>query len=496
MVSVDLGASSGRVAVGLFDGTRLSLKEVKRFPNIPVQAHDRLYWDALRLYDGILEGLQAAACTAGPAVSVAVDGWGVDFGLLDSAGHLLGNPVHYRDTRTEKAFVQVCERIGPRNLFFATGVQLLPINTLHQLWAMRAEGDPALEVAETMLMMPDLFHYWLCGVAAQEWTEATTTQCYDLADGEWAWGLLDSLDLPNQLFGELVASGTTLGPLRQEVAEASGMARAVVIAGASHDTASAIAAVPFEAHGSLYVSSGTWSVVGTEVASPVVNEGSFVANLTNEGGPHGTYQLMSNMTGLWLLQECQRAWSLSAQGWDLPDLLAIAERSRPLRSLIDPNAAVFAPPGDMPKRIAAACRASGQEVPEDRGEVVRCILESLALAYRQRTEAIATMVGRTPPAIHIVGGGSLNTLLCQWTADATGLPVLAGPSEASEVGNLLVQAMALGELASVEDSRSVVRASFPPVLYEPVHSQAWDDAYKRFEEIAGTATATAGRGRA
>jgi rhamnulokinase len=489
MVSVDLGANSGRVAVGRFDGRRLRLDELKRFPNVPVQVHDRLYWDALRLYDGILEGLRAAAYDGERIASVAVDGWGVDFALLDQAGHLLGNPVHYRDPRTEKAFVEVGACVAPRELFQATGVQLLPINTVYQLWAMRAAGDPALEAASTMLMMPDLFHYWLSGAAAQEWTEATTTQCYDLGGRDWAWDVLDRLGLPKQLFGGVVPSGTVLGPVRPGVVEATGLAGAVVIAAASHDTASAIAAVPFEAPGSLYLSSGTWSVLGTQVPSPVVDDHSYAANLTNEGGPFGSYQLMSNLTGLWLLQECQRAWSRSGQSWELQDLLALAEAAPPLRRLVDPNASAFVAPGDMPRRIAAACRSTGQDVPEDPGDVVRCILESLALLYRGTAEVLAAVSGMAPPALHIVGGGSLNALLCQWTADATGLPVWAGPAEASEVGNLLVQAIALGELASADEARSVVRESFPLALYEPAPNQAWDDAYERFKQLKlGTAS--------
>jgi len=485
MVSVDLGANSGRVALGHFDGKRLSLTELKRFPNIPVQVHGRLHWDALRLYDGILEGLRLAARDdGGPIASVAVDGWGVDFALLDKAGRLLGNPVHYRDRRTDKAFQEVCAQVPPRELFQATGNQLLPINTVHQLWAMRAARDPALEMASTLLMMPDLFHFWLSGVAAQEWTEATTSQCYDLARGDWAWGVLDRLGLPKQLFGDVVPSGTVLGVVRPEVADATGMSGASVIAGASHDTASAIAAVPFTAPGAFYVSSGTWSVMGTEVAAPVVDEHCFAANLTNEGGPHGSYQLMSNLTGLWLLQECERAWSLSGHSLALPELLALVEAAAPMRSLVDPNAAAFVAPGDMPARLAASCRTSGQDVPNTPGELVRCILESLALAYRQTAELIARVSGRSPEAVHIVGGGSLNALLCQWTADATGLPVWAGPSEASELGSLLVQAMALGELASADDARAVVRESFPPVLYEPGGRQRWDDASERFKKLS------------
>ncbi|MGC8626082.1 MAG: rhamnulokinase [Acidimicrobiales bacterium] len=485
MVSVDLGANSGRVAVGNFDGSRLSVAEVNRFANVPVLAHDRLYWDALRLYDGILEGLGLASRAARqPVASVAVDAWGVDFAIVDKAGHLLGNPVHYRDRRTEQAFEDVRALVAPREIFQATGVQLLPINTLYQLWAMQQAGDPALEKGSSLLMMPDLFNYWLGGVAAQEWTEATTTQCYDIGAGKWAWGLLGRLGLPAWPFGEVVPSGTVLGPLRPQVAEAVGAGNALVIAVASHDTASAVAAVPFQEPGCFFVSSGTWSALGAQMPKPVVDDRSFAAKLTNEGGPGGTSLLMGNLTGLWLLQECQRKWYRSRGVSDLSQLLALAEAAPAMRSLVDPNAPEFMPPGDMPARIAAACRSTGQEVPESPGEVVRCILESLAFMYRQAVEVIAGVTGRWPPALHIVGGGSLNSLLCQWTADATGLPVWAGPSEASEVGNLLVQAMALGELATTDEARALVRSSFPPVLYEPGDREPWDDSYDRFRRLA------------
>lgn len=485
LVSVDLGAQSGRVAVGSFDGRRLSVSEVHRFPNVPVRAHERLHWDPLRLLDGILEGLRMAAHQGeGPLVSVGVDGWGVDFALLDRAGRMLQNPVHYRDRRTESAFREVCRKVPSRRIFDRTGIQLMPINTLYQLWAMQQDADPVLDVAATMLLMPDLFHYWLSGVARCELTEATTTQCYDPIAGDWAWDLLEDLGLPRHLFGEVVPPGTVLGPLRPEVAEGTGLSGARVIATASHDTASAIAAVPFRQPGAAYISSGTWSIVGREVPKPVIDDRSFAANLTNEGGPAGTFQLMSNVTGLWLLQECQRTWGQSGQTSDLATLVTMAEAARPFASLVDPNDAVFAPPGDMPARIAGWCRSTGQALPEGPGAMVRCVLESLTLAYRQTIDLLTDASGSAPSAVHIVGGGSRNAMLCQWTADATGLPVWAGPTEASEVGNLLVQAIALGELSSLDEARAVVAASFPPTLYQPGHKAAWDEAYGRSQQLA------------
>jgi rhamnulokinase len=484
MVSVDLGAQSGRVALGSFDGRRLEVSEVHRFPNVPVRVHDRLQWDALQLYAGVLDGMRAATRQSGTSVvSVAVDGWGVDFALLDRSGRLLQNPVHYRDRRTESAFREVCAQVPARQLFARTGIQLMPINTIYQLWSMVAGQDPVLDVAKDLLLMPDLFHYWLSGVARRELTEATTTQCYDPVAGDWAWDLLERLGLPSHLFGEIVAPGTILGDLRPEVAEDTGLTGAAVISPASHDTASAIAAVPFREPGSAYVSSGTWSVVGTEVTRPVIDDRSFSANLTNEGGPSGTFQLMSNATGLWLLHECQRTWEQHGHRWEFSELAALAGAAPPLASLVDPNAAAFVAPGDMPGRIADWCRRTGQEVPEGPGEMVRCLLESLTLVYRQTIELLTAVSGVSPPAVHIVGGGSRNELLCQWTADATGLPVWAGPTEASEVGNLLVQAMALGELGSLEDARAVAGESFSPVLYEPCQPGPWDEAYGRFKQL-------------
>lgn len=485
LVSVDLGAQSGRVALGSFNGDRLEVLEVSRFANVPVSAHGRLYWDALRLYDGLTEGLRVAARQSGtPVSSIGVDGWGVDFALLDRAGHLLQNPVHYRDKRTEGALAEVCARVPPRELFQATGTQLMPINTLFQLWSMMAAGEPVLEVASRLLLVPDLFHYWLSGVARCERTEATTTQCYDPVSGDWAWDLLHKLGLPVHLFAEVVPPGTVLGPLRAEVADETGLRGTRVIAPASHDTASAIAAVPFRQPGSAYISSGTWSLVGTEVTAPVVEDGAFVANLTNEAGAGGTTQLLGNVTGLWLLHECKRTWQLQGRDWDFADLAAMAELAPALSALVAPDDALFAAPGDMPQRIADWCRLTGQTPPDGPGAVVRCVLESLALAHRRAVESVASASRTSPAAIHMVGGGVHNPLLCQWTADATGLPVWAGPAEASEIGNLLVQAIALGELGSLQEARAVVAASFPPLLYPPCHTDRWEEAYARFQQLA------------
>jgi len=492
MVAVDLGAQSGRVAVGLLDEGRLSLEEVHRFANTPVAAGGTLYWDALSLYRGVLEGLRAAARKAGGQVdSVGVDTWGVDFALLDRAGRLLQNPVHHRDARSERGMEHALARVSSRELYERTGIQLMPINTVFQLAAMVEERDPALEAAETLLLIPDLLHYWLSGALGCERTNASTTACLDPRRGSWAYDLLTRLRIPARLFPDLVPPGTALGPLRGDVLRETRLHGAQVVAPATHDTASAVAAVPFRSAGAVYVSAGTWSLVGVEVPQPLIDERTFAANLTNEGGVADTTRLLRNVTGLWLLHECRRTWAEEGCDWTFDELLAQAEEAPPLRSLVDPDHPSFAPPGDMPARIRAFCEQGGQPSPSSPGEVVRCVLESIVLGQRRAVDLLRTAAGADPAELHVVGGGARNRLLCRWTADATGLPVLAGPEEATLVGNLVVQAMGLGELRSLEEARDVVRSSFAPTVYEPGERERWDEAYARFQGVAGSGRAVA-----
>lgn len=485
MVAVDLGAQSGRVALGRYDGERLSVAEVHRFPNVPVRTQGRLQWDVLRLYQDVLEGLRSAGREAGRVDSVGVDSWGVDFGLLDRKGRLVQNPVHYRDARRASAVEHVLARVPARELYERTGIQLMPINTVFELAAMVAEDDPAVGVAETLLLIPDLFHYWLGGVRASEFTNATTTQCFDPREGAWALDLLERLQIPARLLPEVARPGTVLGPLSADVAAETRLDAAVVVAGATHDTGAAVAAVPFRRPGSAYISAGTWSLVGVEVDRPVIDDRTFAANLTNEGGVAGTFRLLRNVTGLWLLHECRRTWALQDREYGFDELVALAPDAPALRSFVDPNDALFAAPGDMPRRVRDFCVSTGQEAPDEPAAVVRCILESLALKHWQTIELLREAAGAAPSEVHVVGGGARNELLCRWTADAAGLPVLAGPAEATEIGNLAVQAIALGELASLDEAREVVRASFPPTVYEPHASAAWREARDRFEKITG-----------
>jgi rhamnulokinase len=480
LAAVDLGAQSGRVAIGSFDGERLSVDEVRRFPNVPVEREGVLRWDVERLRDHVWEGLrQAAAVTR--VDSVAVDSWAVDFGLLDAGGRLLQDPVHYRDGRRAAAFEKVLELVGRRELYERTAVQLLPINTLFELAATAMERDPALGRARRLLMIPDLFHHWLCGSESGERTNASTTQCFDPHSGDWARDLLERVGVPTAILPAVVAPGTRLGDVRKAD---TGLAGAAVIATATHDTASAVAAVPLAGNCGAYLSVGTWSLVGIESDAPLVDDAAYRANLTNEGGVAGTYRVLRNITGLWLLHECRRVWAEAGRRYEFDELVALARSAPPHRSLIDPNAPLFSEPGDMPARIAAYCAETGQESPSDDAAMVRCVLESLALKHAETVETLARVSGRELDRLHVVGGGANNELLCAWTADAAQRPVVAGPAEATLVGNLLVQAIALGDLSSLAEGRELVRRSFTPVIYEPTGDAAWDEARARFATLA------------
>jgi rhamnulokinase len=473
--AVDLGAQSGRVAVGRFDGERLSVEEVHRFPNIPVRVRGTLHWDVLRLYGDVLDGLRAAASVT-KVESVAVDSWGVDFGLLDRAGRLVQNPVHYRDSRRAAAVESVYAKVGARTLYDRTGIQLMPINTVFELAAMAAEPDPVLAAADRLLLIPDLFHHWLCGSKTTELTNATTTQCYDARAGTWAVDLLEQLGVPVHLLPEVVGPTTRLGPVTDE---ASGAAGATVVAAATHDTGSAVAGTPLGGEHAAFMSVGTWSLVGVECSAPVLGDDAFRANLTNEGGVGGTFRVLRNVTGLWLLEECRRHW-----GRTVDELLAAALAEPPLRSFVDPNDPVFAAPGDLPTRIVDVCAQTEQPRPASEGAIVRCILESLALKHAETVDLLARVTDRRLDELHVVGGGARNELLCAWTAAAAERVVHAGPAEATLVGNLLVQAMALGELESLADAREVVRRSFSPRRYEPETSAAWREARERFAALS------------
>lgn len=490
-LAFDLGAESGRAVVGAFDDERLALEEMHRFPNGPTRLLNSLYWSPLHLFSEMKNGLaKTLHQMEGGVAALGVDTWGVDFGLLDRTGQLIGLPYHYRDSRTDGMVERACELVPREDIFNQTGIQFMQLNTLTQLLAMAQQKSPQLDIAETLLMMPDLFNYWFTGQKSCEYTIASTSQCYNMTQGQWAIPLLESLGLPTHIFLNVVQPGTMIGALLPAIADEVGAKSELpVIAPGTHDTASAVAAVPVtdaEKGSFAYISSGTWSLMGVETATPVINAKSLAYNFTNEGGVQNTIRLLKNIMGLWLVQESRRTWANQGQTLSYDELTRLAGEAPAFTALVDPDNAAFFAPGDMPARIAAECARTGQTLPDSKGAVVRCALESLALKYRWVVETLAALTGQAVNVIHIVGGGSQNRLLNQFTADATGCQVVAGPVEATAIGNILMQMLAVGRIGSLSQGRDLVRRSFPVESYEPQDRSGWDEAYGRFLKLLGT----------
>ena len=484
MLAIDLGASSGRGIVGAFDGERLTLRENHRFSNDPVNLCGRLYWDIMRIFHEIKLTVQKTELDGDAVSSIGIDTWGVDYGLLDRAGRLLSNPVHYRDTRTEGAQELVSRTVPAEELYRVAGIQTLNFNTVYQLAVEREEAPEKLAQAERMLNIPDLLNYFLTGRMANEYTILSTGALLDAKKRDYAWELLDRLGIPRRLFGDVTAPGTDLGTLLPQVQGETGKTDAHVLTVASHDTASAVIAVPSEEKDFLYISSGTWSLMGTELSDPLINAESRAANFTNEGGACGTVRFLKNIMGLWIIQESRRQWRREGKDYSFAQMEAWAKESTPFRSLIDVDDSDFATPGDMPEKIRAYCKRTAQPVPESVGEVVRCIYESLALKYRSVAERVMELMGRRARVIHVVGGGTKDRFLSQLTADACGIPVCAGPEEATAIGNLMMQLMAAGEVSDLGQARRVVAASFETKQYLPTADRnMWDEAYGRIRTL-------------
>jgi rhamnulokinase len=491
-LALDLGAESGRGLLGHFDGKCLVLEEAHRFPNGPVQMLDTLYWDLPRLFEEIKTALGKGATLSGGLNGIGIDTWGVDFALIGHGETLLGNPVHYRDSRTNGMLEVALKRIARERIYEITGLQFLPFNTIYQLLALSEARSPLLDMAETLLMMPDLLGWLLTGNRAGERTDASTTQLLDPRSGAWSDELCQKLGLPHTILPTLIEPGTELGSLRRSVAEEVGLSQLItVIAPATHDTASAVAAVPITASSSrlgmppdwCYLSSGTWSLLGVEVPRPVINAQTMRHNFTNEGGVAGTTRLLKNIMGLWLVQECRRAWVRAGHEMSYDEIIAQAQVAAPFISLVDPDDVSFLAHGDMPARLIAYCTRTNQASPINEGAMVRCCLESLALKYRWTIERLESILGTTIKTIHIVGGGTRNSLLCQFTANACGRPVRAGPVEATAIGNILMQALSQRQLSSIAELREVVACSFPIMVYEPGDTAAWNDAAGRFGRL-------------
>ncbi|MFO0428855.1 MAG: rhamnulokinase [Planctomyces sp.] len=486
-LAVDLGAESGRVMAGAFDGKTITLNQMHRFANGPVRLGGTLRWNVAGLWAEIENGLREAAVKAsGTIVSAGVDTWGVDYVLMNRREEILGQPWHYRDSRTDGMMQKAFQRVSRAEIFSETGLQFMQLNSLYQLLA-ACERDPELiALADRFLLMPDFFHWCLSGSRVVEFTNATTTQMTNAESRTWATEMLRRFQIPVSMFPEIVHPGTVLGTLRRDVAESTSLGRIQVVAPATHDTGSAVVAVPTGQTGSpdwAYISSGTWSLMGVEVNHPILTEQALRRNVTNEGGVDGTYRLLKNIMGLWLVQRCRVAFQQSGKDLDYSTLVRLAMDSAPFRSLVDPDRPEFLNPADMTKAIADECRRTQQPVPETEGQFVRCALESLALKYRMVLGWLEELTGVPVTVIHIVGGGCQNQVLNQFTADACGRPVYAGPVEATALGNVLIQARASGELSSLKEIRDVVRRSEAITAFQPVNSGQWTDAWERFCRI-------------
>jgi rhamnulokinase len=488
-LAVDIGASSGRHVVGRFDGKRLALEEVYRFENGPVEVLGSLHWDLLGLWSNVKSGLRAASARGnGPIVSVGVDTWGVDFGLLARDDVLLGNPNHYRDSRTNGMMEKAFAMVSREEIFRHSGLQFMQFNSLYQLLAMKLARSPLLEAAKTWLMMPDLFHWLMTGQKSNEFTNATTSQCYNPLKSNWAVELLKKFDIPTEILGPISPPGTDLGPLRAAVAAETGLNGTRVVLPGTHDTASAVMAVPAASRPGqrpdwCYISLGTWALLGIEAPQPVVTDKVLALNFTNEGGVGNTYRVLKNICGLWLVQECRRVWNQAGRNWGWEDLNKLSAAAKPLVSFIDPDAQDFLAPDDMPEAIRGFCRKTGQQSPADEGAVVRCAIESLAMKIRYVLTMCEELAGGRIETIHIVGGGTQNRQLCQAAADACARRVVAGPVEATATGNLMMQAVAAGDVKSIAEAREVIRNSFTVDEYLPHDTGAWDEGYGRFLKV-------------
>ena len=481
MLAIDLGASSGRGIVGGFDGEKLTLRENHRFSNDPVITNGRMYWDILRIFHEIKQSITKTVLDGDNVSSIGIDTWGVDYALIDKFGRMLANPTHYRDVRTEGIPAEVGRTIPLDELYSRAGIQCLNFNTIFQLAAELKQDPDAFARAERMLQIPDLLNYFLTGNMANEYTILSTGALLDAKARDYALDLTERLGIPSRLFGKIVPPGTTVGTLLPQVLEETGKTDAKVITVASHDTASAVIAVPTQEEDFIYISSGTWSLMGTELKDPLINAQSHALNFTNEGGAMGTIRFLKNIMGLWIIQESRRQWKREGKDYSFAQMEAWAKESKPFQSLINPDHPSFATPGNMPEKIRTFCRETNQHVPETVGEVVRCIYESLALKYRMTAESIEKLMGRNAKVIHVVGGGTKDHFLSQMTADACGIPVAAGPEEATAIGNLMMQAIAAGEVKDLSEARAIVAASFDLKHYEPTTERAaWDEAYGRF----------------
>ncbi len=474
VLAVDLGAESGRVIEAAFDGEQILMSDLHRFSNTPVYTQNTFHWDVLRLWHNIQIGIANASQDA---ISVGVDTWGVDFALLDKDGQLLGNPVHYRDKRNEGMMDWVFEGMPRREVFEQTGIQFMQINGLYGLAAMVKQQSAQLAIADTLLTIPDLFNYWLSGSKTCEFTHATTLQIHNPQTHDWSYDLLEAVGIPTNILTPVVQPGDKIGTY-------NGLD---VIVPACHDTGSAVVGVPTTTKNYAYLSSGTWSLLGIEVDKPIINDATYAANMTNEGGVYGTYRLLKNIMGLWIAQQCRDTWLNQGTDYSYATLAQLAGEAEAFRSLIDPDIPEFLSHGDMPSRIRTYCSETNQAIPETIGQVMRCVFESLALKYRYVMDLLRDISGQSIERLHIIGGGVRNELLCQMTANACGIPVVAGPVEATALGNAIIQLITSGDLANLDEARTMLSRTIATKLYEPTEQSVWEENYQRFKFIIESA---------
>jgi sugar (pentulose or hexulose) kinase len=484
VLALDIGAESGRAIVGTLRENRIELEEVHRFSNLSVRLPDGLHWEILYLFNEIIKGIKAGVeRTRDQLVGVGLDTWGVDHALLNQAGSLTYLPFHYRDSRTDDRMEKVFKTISKTKIFEETGVQFMSINTLYQLAELIDSNPASVESADTFLTIPDLLNFWLTGKKVCEYSIATTTQLYNPVNKDWAWPLIDAIGAPREIFPEIVPSGTNLGNLLPHVANFVGSEKLTVIAPACHDTGSAVLAVPFENELAAYLSSGTWSLLGLELDEPVINETTLAMNFTNEGGFGGTIRFLKNITGLWIIQECRRYWNSIGDLMNYTEITQLAEQAQPFVCILDTEYAEFLKPGDMPNKIKRYAEMTGQTIPQTKGEIVRCVLESLAMKYREEFEKMEQVAGQTIEKLNIVGGGTQNKLLNQFAANALNRTVITGPIEATAMGNILGQLITLGEILDVETAREIVKNSFDLETYTPTSTMSWDSAYQDYRRL-------------
>jgi len=482
-LAADLGASNGRVMMGSFDGEKVSLSEVSRFSNEYVHVGDADYWDILGIYSNVVKGIAAGAKNSRELSGIGIDTWGVDFGLIDRQGRLIGNPRSYRDPRGLRGMEAFRGKYGDKAAFEITGIADNEFNTLYQLYDMAVTGDPQLEAADKLLLLPDLLGYMLCGEISSEYTISTTTQMMDAASGGWSEKILEMAGIKGSLMCPITPSGTVKGSLRRYVLQETGLEKAPpVFCVGSHDTASAVASVPAKDGDFAFISSGTWSVVGIVSEKAVINETAYKDGFSNEGAVDGKYRLLRNIMGMWIIQNCKRQWDrVKASGWD--DIVESAKAAPPFRSFIDVSAGVFYDADSMPQKIQRYCSATGQHVPQTQGEIARTVYESLAMSYREAFDGLEKIKGSKIATLHIVGGGSKNSLLNQFAANAINREVTSGPAEAAAAGNIMMQVKASGGVKDMAQMRDVIRGSFAVESYEPKEADIWDEQYQRYLAI-------------